>query len=315
MENIDLITQEPIPEEYLIKFTENNKEFIFDVRTLVKDYIFSGYNRNPFTRCNLPDNVIESVKKYMNDNKVDIYYCYINDTNVVKKISMCTLNNLAQTLLNILREESLFGYIGSTNFEIESLEVFDNLHKSLLDLDLSNKKIIISQIKTVYDKYNVNVSWFRYFDANDFNLCYLIDFKYHIKETTNNIQINHSAFEAIINMIKVLIKFDDKIIEEKDFIKMLRKTFGKYRISCEQAREIIKLTGKNGHNSLNGFLMSIVADKYNLDKNDILEGLYAIPKKVGDINPANNEHTVILDLFSYAFPVPDQFLELLQMFS
>lgn len=297
--NIDSITHEIIPDEFLTKFIENNKEFMFDLRTLVKDYIYSGNLRNPFTRCELPEDVKKSIMKYIETYKIVVYYSYVNNSVIMKQVEMCNLHNVAHVLLEILHKETLLGYIGITNFEKEkeskddTFEIFDNLNKNLDEVNLNQKKIIISEIKTLYDKYNVNVSWFRYFYDNNDKLVELIDYKFHIRESNLNIQINHEVYHALLDIIKIVMKIKKEVLEESNFVLFLNELFKSHRISSEHARSLIQILGKDKRiKKLNQFILSIVADKYNLDKHDKLEGLYALPKKVGDIIPIYNENTL-----------------------
>lgn len=294
---IDIITQEEIPPEYLVKFNQGNKEFVFDVRTLVKDRIYHRTYRNPFTNTPLPNEIIKLIKKYNKDNMVVIKYSFETNPRHIKKLGLCKLYTLGILLLKILRKNSSISELVSTNFYTSSFEVFDNLNKTLEELDFTNK-ITISKAVKVYDLYNVNVSWFRYaYEIHDNKIINIIDRKYYIKEE-NHIPITDNTFNKIMETISIIIERKrTDMLNSMMFVLKFDASLGDKRISAEHARNIIEMMNDRSLNVFNDFLLSIVGDKYNLNKDDELEGLYAIPKKIGDVKIRHKINNTAIALF------------------
>ena len=294
---IDIITQEEIPPEYLVKFNEGNKEFVFDVRTLVKDRIYHRSYRNPFTNTPLPNEIIKLIKKYNKDNMVVIKYCFESNPTHIKKLGLGKLYTLGILLLKILRKNSSISELVSTNFYTSSFEVFDNLNKTLGELDFTNK-ITISKAVKVYDLYNANVSWFRYaYEIHDTKIINIIDRKYYIKQE-NHIPITDNTFNKIMETISIIIERKrTDMFNNMKFIIKFDASFGDKRISAEHARNIIEMINDRSLNLFNDFILSIVGDKYNLNKDDELEGLYAIPKKIGDVKIRHKINITAIALF------------------
>jgi len=72
MEYKDIITKQPISAENLVKFTIKNTEFVFDIKTLVDDYLSIKSYRKPYSNSELPENVINRIKQYIQDHNIQV---------------------------------------------------------------------------------------------------------------------------------------------------------------------------------------------------------------------------------------------------
>lgn len=275
MENIDAITGEIIPEDYKILLVENNCKYFFDVRTLYKHFLYKGVYENPYTRNKIDDCAIEQINKILKTLEIPIRYTY-KFTSTIYTIRLVNEINFGDALIEIYRKEGILNKLPDITVGFGDIEVFDNLETPIKEFD-TNRIICFDEIRTTYDRYNVNVSWYRYLNHGNV-LVELIDRKYYIDEA-NEEKPNENDFKCLYTIIHALLDYDSDLlyrnINFRDFILSITRNM---RISYENAKELINCAILDEY--IQHALYSIVVDKYKCNKYDGIESLYARPKKV-----------------------------------